>query len=379
VTSLLLLALSAAPLVPLPPQPDGVPWPDAAWPTGAFADGIDAKAVESMVDAAIKGPDPKLGETRAVVIIHHGALVLERYAGGFTADTRQVSWSVAKSITHALVGAAAQQGRLTPDGPMPNHHWSAADPRSAIPWRNWLQMNDGQDYHELDPRGIVMGDAAKKLFGPGRLDVAGYCAEIPLAHPVGQHWNYNSCGLVLVSDSLTDLVVSKPGSPQERRTAMRNWMIDVLFAPIGMSSATPEFDAQGLYYGSALIYATARDFARLGYLYLRGGVWNGRRILPEGWVDFARAGPETDDRDVYGAGFWITSAKQRATWPVDAFRAQGHEGQLVAVVPSKDLVVVRLGLFGDAGQNWDDLGTWMGKLVAAFPDTRVTEKQPAGQ
>nr|UXE44845.1 hypothetical protein Hi04_10k_c3807_00010 [uncultured bacterium] len=335
-------------------------------PSGPLDPQVDARAVEEMVGAAVSAPDPALGQTRAVLVVHHGKLVLERYAPGFDETTRQVSWSVAKSITHALVGVAIRQGRLKLDEPMVNRHWAKDDPRAKIPWRNWLQMDDGQGYRELDPRGITLSDSARKLFGPGRLDVAGYCAALPLLHPVGTHWNYNSCGIVLVADTLTDLVVPQPVSAQERRAAMRTWMNDSLFGPLGMSSAMPEFDAQGLYYGSALVYATPRDFARLGLLYLHDGTWNGQRLLPEGWVDFARTGSRTDDDDVYGAGFWVTGARQKAL-PRDAFRAQGHEGQLVVIVPSKDLIIVRLGMFGDAGQNWAQLGEWMGRLAAAFP------------
>jgi CubicO group peptidase (beta-lactamase class C family) len=326
-------------------------------------------AANPLVEEVMSGPHPRLGETRALLVIQHGETALERYAEGFSADTRLVSWSVAKSITHALVGAAVKQGRLDIDQPMANKHWAKDDPRAQIPWRNWLQMNDGQGYHEMDPRGVAMGDAPRKLFGPGRLDVAGYCAQIPLVHKPGEHWNYNSCGVVLIADTLTDVIVPHPASPDDRRAQMRKWMVDSLFGPLGMTSATPEFDATGLYYGSALIYATARDFAKLGLLYLHDGVVDGTRLLPEGWVDFARKGSDTDDSDQYGAGFWLVSQKMRGKWAADAFRAQGHEGQLIVIVPSKDLVVVRLGLFGDLGQNWDELGDWMGKLVATFPDT----------
>lgn len=366
----LFLVLAASPLVPLPPQPEGQAWPGADWPTGTLAADVDAAALNALVDAAVKGPDPQVGQTRAVLAIHRGQLVLEKYAPGFDASTRQVSWSVAKSITQALVGVATLQGKLNPDQPMGSVHWKGDDARAQITWRNWLQMNDGQNYHELDPRGIALSDSARKLFGPGRLDVAKYCSELPLTQAVGKHWNYNSCGIVLAADALTRLVVPTAQGPAERRAAMRQWMVESFFGPLGMTSATPQFDAQGLYYGSALIYLTARDFARLGYLYLRDGKWGDRRIVPEGWVDFARGGGNEDDADAYGAGWWVTSEKQRAELPADCFRAQGFEGQLVMVVPSKDLVLVRLGHFGDAGQNWDALATWIGKAISTFPDRK---------
>ena len=142
-----------------------------------------------------------------------------------------------------------------------------------------------------------------------------------------------------------------------------------------MSSALPEFDAAGTFLGGSLVYATARDFARFGLLYLRDGVWDGRRILPAGWVDFARTRGPAANGATYGAGFWITppvgdAARAHALTPggpADLFTAQGHEGQLVVIVPSKDLVVVRLGHLDD-NRGWDALGQWVQALVAAFAD-----------
>src|SRR6185369_7480460 len=150
--------------------------------------------------------------------------------------------------------------------------------------------------------------------------------------------------------------VFAPGAnAEDRRKKMLAVMKEELFDPIGMTSARPEFDSTGTFIGSALVYATARDWARFGYLYLKDGVWNGKRILPEGWVDFARAKNPASNSDVYGAGFWITPQSGSGkplpaltpNGPRDLYNAQGHEGQLVVIVPSKDLVVVRLGLFHD--------------------------------
>jgi CubicO group peptidase (beta-lactamase class C family) len=149
---------------------------------------------------------------------------------------------------------------------------------------------------------------------------------------------------------------------------------DELFGPLGMSSARPQFDRAGTFIGSAFVYATARDWARFGLLYLRGGVWDGRTILPAGWVDFARTKTGADNCDVYGAGFWITAADGPgkpfhslvAAGPRDIFMAQGHEGQLVVIVPSKDLVIVRLGHTSDT-HGFRALGDWVERVVALFP------------
>jgi CubicO group peptidase (beta-lactamase class C family) len=142
-----------------------------------------------------------------------------------------------------------------------------------------------------------------------------------------------------------------------------------------MTTAQPEFDAKGTFIGSALVYATARDWARFGLLYMRDGVWNGRRILPPGWVDFARTRNPAANSDIYGAGFWVTPAtgpgkpypafSQKG--PRDLFMAHGHEGQVIAIVPSKDLIVVRLGKLDDR-IGFRALGEWVDNVVALFPD-----------
>src|SRR4029450_4251666 len=121
-------------------------------------------------------------------------------------------------------------------------------------------------------------DAARMLFGEGRLDVAGFAATLPQVHPPGTHWNYNPAGITLVADALGRAFA--PGAtPAARRVRVAEVLRRELFDPLGMTSAEPEFDAQGTFIGSALVYATARDFARFGLLYLRGGVWDSRRIL----------------------------------------------------------------------------------------------------
>jgi CubicO group peptidase (beta-lactamase class C family) len=158
---------------------------------------------------------------------------------------------------------------------------------------------------------------------------------------------------------------------------MSQWMRAGLFDVIGMD-AQPQFDATGLVYGSAMIYATARDFAKLGLLYLRDGRWDGRRVLPEGWVDFARAPGPGSNGNLYGAGWWIEPpAGDGKPYPWlmdasparDAFSAQGFEGQYILVVPSKDLVVVRLGFCSEQQLRTGAIRQWMGKVARAFPTT----------
>jgi CubicO group peptidase (beta-lactamase class C family) len=363
--------LAAAKLVPLPMQPEGVPWPTSEWPTGAPL-GVDAGVLERALNATAQ-PGPPLGETRAIVVIQGGRLVAERYMDGYSAQTRLISWSMAKSITQALMGIAVRDGKVDIETPMGNPRWTPDDPRSGIPWKWWINMVDGQAYREIGVAQPTENDAAKMLFGAGRMDIAAYAASLPLIHPPGTHWNYNSAGLDLISDALGR--VYAPGAdPRGRRAAVGAVLRDELFKPLGMTSAQPEFDAAGTFIGGSHVYATARDYARFGLLYLRDGIWEGRRILPRGWVDFARTKTPADDCDVYGAGWWVTPAEGRGKplraltpgGPRDLFVAQGHEGQLIVVVPSKDLVVVRLGLLDDE-HGFRALGDWMEALVNAFP------------
>lgn len=372
---LLVASVAAAELVALPAQPADVPWPTKEWPTGALPIGIDATAFQVAMDQAFKRKAANLGETREVVIIQGGKLVHEQYAPGYSADMPLVSWSMAKSVTQALVGVAVMQGKVNPDSPMGSPHWNAGDKRAQISWRTWLQMTDGQRYLEIEAPSMARSDASKKLFGPGRLDVAKYCAALPLIHEPGTHWNYNSCGIVLVADALTRTVVPSPASPQQRRASMLAWMRASLFDVIGMK-VQPEFDATGLVYGSALMYASARDFAKFGLLYLRDGMWEGRRVLPEGWVDYARTAGPGRNADIYGAGWWVSPQQDKGrpystlidSGPLrEAFWAQGFEGQFTLVVPSKDLIVVRLGRTGETEAQWMATFKWLGEVARTFP------------
>jgi CubicO group peptidase (beta-lactamase class C family) len=383
VMTIVLLApasLVHAQLVALPPQPADVPWPTQEWPTGQLPAELDVAAFYAAMEDAFEKQATGLGETRELVIIRGGRLIFERAGVGYNTNMPLVSWSMAKSVTQALVGIAASQGKLDIDQPMGNPHWSKDDRRAQIPWRQWLQMTDGQRYLEIEAHSIAESDASRKLFGPGRLDVAQYCAGLPLIHEPGTHWNYNSCGIVLTADALTRAVVPNPASPDERRAAMMKWMRESLFDVIGMK-AQPEFDATGLMYGSALIYASARDFAKFGLLYLRDGTWEGRRVLPQGWVDFARTHGTGQNADIYGAGWWVAPKQgQGRPYPIfvntgptrDGFSAQGFEGQYTLVVPSKDLIIVRLGLTPEKDLRTGALMRWMGRVAQLFPDSRAT-------
>ena len=378
---------SAQELVPLPPQPEELAWPTNGWEAGEMDPGV-AAIVTPLIDTAIAGEKNELmGETRAVVIIHEGKLVAEAYRDGFGPDTKQISWSMAKSVTSALVGRAVALGLIEGiDAAMPTP-FDAGDPRAEITWRQWLTMTDGLDYTEIGATSMADNDVIQMMYGPGRFDVLDYIKdELPPLHEPGTVWNYSTAGFHLIGHALWRIerqaraAAFREGeqfidnNPKHDTNIMASWMNDNFFFHIGMD-ALVEFDSSGTYLGGSLVWASARDFAKFGYLYLRDGVWDGERLLPEGWVDFARTKTPADNSNVYGAGWWITAygaplthAQNATTPPWDAFHAGGHEGQIIWVVPSRDLVIVHLGLMENTDENWSALYEWNQEIARAFPD-----------
>ena len=363
------LQASAQDLVPLPTQPEGLAWPTESWPEGELPEETRDDLQLLVQEAMNRDQGQEMGKTRAIVIIHEGRLVFEAYAENFGPDTKQVSWSMAKSITSALAGRAVMLGLIEDiDTPMPSP-FAADDPRSEITWRQWLTMTDGLDYLEIGSTGLMDNDVVQMMYGPGRFDVAQHIVdEFELAHDPGAVWNYSTAGFHLIARALQEVTGA------EDEAGFARTMDEMLFEPIGME-AVPEFDAAGTFLGGSLVWASARDFAKFGYLYLRGGVWQGERLLPEGWVDFSRRDPASTKANVYGAGWWlgadpdpVPEGQAATTPPFDAFSAQGHEGQTIWVVPSKDLVIVRLGIMPNGGNNWPALYEWNQSIARLFPD-----------
>ena len=316
-------------LPPLPPQRSEVPWPTLEWPSADPGAGVDVAAIQATADAAF-ATGSEHGETLALLAVHRGRLVFERYAEGKSADDTFPSWSMAKSMLHAVVGMLVAERRLDLHAPAPVAAWRAeGDPRGAITLEHLLRMVDGLDFVELY-EATGRSDVVDMLFGSGKHDVAGYAIARPLLHPPGTYWSYASGTSNIVARIAGDAV----GGGEE---GMAAFLQGRLFGPLGMRSAKPRFDPAGTFIGSSYVFCTARDFARFGLLYLRDGVWDGARILPPGWVDYARTEtPASIGR--YGAHWWL------ALDGSGIFTANGFQGQHVVVDPLRDLVVVRLGV-----------------------------------
>jgi len=293
-------------------------------------------------------------ETHAVVIVQGGRLVFERYGPEHGPDATCMSWSMAKSITHALAGLLVKDGRLDIYAPADVPEWAGAgDPRGAITLDHLLRMSSGLEFSEVyEPD--KPSDTIAMMWGEGKDDVAHYAASKPLIHQPDSFWSYSSGTTNIVARALArNLDAFGPD--------FEAFMRQRLFEPLGMRSPVPKFDAAGTFIGSSFCFCTARDFARFGLLYLRDGEWDGRRIVPANWVDYARIPTWRQDGvtdDPYGAHWWLGLGGE------GSFSANGHEGQFIVVVPELDLIMVRNGR--TPTELKDQLKAWVGETVRLF-------------
>jgi hypothetical protein len=280
----------------------------------------------------------RLRRTRAVVIVQDGHIIGERYADGFSNETRLPGWSMTKSVLSALIGILVGEGRITPTDSDLLQQWSTHDPRAAITVEDLLRMRSGLRFAEVYED--LSSDVIEMLFN--QTDAAAYAAGRPLDAPPGTVWSYSS-GSTNILSRIARTIVGEEQYPE--------WPRRALFERIGMSSAMMERDASGTFVASSFMLATARDWARFGQLYLQDGVWEEERVLPEGWVGFSTTPTPQSPHAIYGAHWWLklkpeigggTAAANRI--PPDAYFAIGHEGQTLTIIPSRRLVVVRLGL-----------------------------------
>lgn len=291
----------------------------------------------------------------ALVVQQHGAVVAERYgaqpandfqaAQTITAESTLVSWSMAKSITHAAVGILVKDGLLDLDAPAAVPSWIDS-PKAQITLLDLLEMRSGlhfiEDYIDGDTSNCI-----EMLFGGGGPSHADYAAALPLVHEPGAVWNYSSGTSNIIARIVGDTVHraahgTLDATPNELEASMRTFLDERLFAPVGMDSAEPKFDGAGTFVGSSFVYATALDFAKFGELYRHDGVTllgQGERILPTGWLDHARTKVAHDPENGfdYGRHWWM--------WPdiAGSLSCHGYEGQFIVVDPDREVVLVHLG------------------------------------
>ncbi len=323
------------------------------WPAGDAVElqrlprAINAAALQAAVATAFTEPDPKHARrTRALIVVYDGRIVAEHYAPGFSTETAQIGWSMSKSVTGALIGVLTGDGKLALAQPAPVPEWrQAGDVRAAITLDHLLHMTSGLAFNE--DYGNATSDVVQMLFATP--DMAAYAAAKPLAATPGTLWHYSTGTSVILARIVTRLA-------GDTLAAQRSFPRRALFDRLGMRSAVFELDPAGTFAGASFLYASARDWARFGLLYQRDGIWNGERLLPQGWVRYSLTPtPEATD---FGAHLWRKVPRPyyrqngaRPTLPTDTFHIVGHHAQFISVIPSRKLVVVRLGLSG--AWSWD--------------------------
>jgi CubicO group peptidase (beta-lactamase class C family) len=357
--------------------------PRAVSPSSIAGPGIVAPANDRLSEAldhafaeSVSGPRRF---TKAVVVLHQGRVAGERYAPGVTPATPLIGWSMTKSVTNALLGILVRTGKLDMQQPAAIAEWSApSDPRRSITADQLLRMVSGIGCGQSLQTGFTTLFDADTQMEFDMADQSAFAANARLRAKPTTEWRYTNCNFILLSRMIRDAAGGDAASS-------RKFIARELFAPLGFEHATLEYDSAGVPLGTIHLWASARDWARFGLLYLRDGVAeSGQRLLPEGWVDYsARLTPLSADEYGYGAGFWTqrgnsAAARARITagFPPDSFMAIGSQGQYTIVIPSHDLVIVKLGWAYTPHDDHVAVERLVRETIAALQPARASSRQP---
>lgn len=315
----------------------GIDWPplkaaNAAWPKGDSVLTI-RPLLQQKLDAMLQADNADGHDTRALVVVHEGQIVAESYVEGVDASTPLLGWSMTKSVNALLVGLLEREDRLSVEETTLYSHW-ADDDRADIRLEDLLHMTDGLNFdEEYDP-----GEAATRMLFQVP-DAAEYTASRQLRFEPGRQFNYSSGTANLIADLVQQRI---PGGVQQDV----DYIVNEFFRPMGLSSVTYEMDASGLFVGSSYLYASARDWAKIGQVMLNRGELNGTRFFSEDFYARAVTPNESDNTQAYGYQWWLNQGDQNRRWPslpASTFAAQGNREQRVMVLPEDELVIVRLG------------------------------------
>ncbi|SNR42216.1 CubicO group peptidase, beta-lactamase class C family [Lutibacter agarilyticus] len=309
------------------PQNSPFPYGNSPQKDTVFSN-IDYQKLTKVVDNYFN-ENTSENTTRALLVIYKNQIIAEKYAEGFNENSRLIGWSMGKSLMSAVCGVLNFQGKLTVEEPAPIDAWKN-DERAKITINNLLQMNSGLEWEEDYTK---ISDVTKMLY----LDTDMTKSQInkPLVGTPNETWNYSSG----TSNLLSGIIRTKFKTHQ---AYLDFWYTD-LFDKIGMHSMIFETDLAGNYVASSYGWSTARDWAKFGLLYLNKGNWNGEQVFSEDWVNYTKT-PTNESEGVYGAQFWLNAGGHLPDVPKDLFFADGYQGQRVFIIPSKELVVVRLGV-----------------------------------
>lgn len=317
-----------------------IPWPDGDLRKDTVFPEIDTLQLKTAINSAFGVPSEDKRWTAAVVVLYKGELIAEKYASdlGVTPDTRIWGWSMTKSIMNAMAGVLTKQGKLDINATAPVTEW-LKDHRRDITINDLMHMSSGlkwdEDYGDISSVTTMLYKSAD-------------CYEKAISEPYrkapGSEWKYSSGTTNILSGIMRTLIGDEE--------SYLEFPYREIFNKIGISSMILETDAAGNFVGSSYSNATARDWARFGLLYYNDGVWKNDTIFPKGWVEYTRT-PATASKGEYGAQFWLNKSKKLPDVPEDLFFCDGHRGQRIFIIPSRDLVIVRLGYRND-GFNFND-------------------------
>ncbi len=350
--------LSFIPVSPLPLNPEQ-PWPYGAGGIDrSELDGMNLTRLEQILDPLFEQEQVKPLNTTAVLVIHKGQLIAERY--GLTVDqkTPLVGWSLTKSLTATLVGLLWDEKKLSLDKPVGFTEWQGTA-KEAITLRQLLHMSSGL---RVEENYSGLSEVTKMLY-LSRSQVAHALAQ-PVVNPPNQEFKYSTAE----TNRIAALIQRQVGGSQQ---AMYDFYQRALLHKLGVQNGFIEFDGAGNMVGGAYGYLTARDWARLGLLYLQNGQWQGKPLLSKEWIEFAKQPAPTSNR--YGAQLWLNRAGVRwPSVPEDAFMFVGYEGQRIVMLPSQDLLVLRLGVGSDDKQT----DTVMEPILKALVDWVTVIENP---
>lgn len=320
----------------------------------------DDSRLNEVVSNAFSEPDPeRLKRTRAVVILYKGKIISERYSDNIDKDTPLLGWSMTKSVMNAIVGILVKEGDISLDSPIDHKSWSNPnDPRQTITVRHLLNMTSGLKFNEdmSDP----LADVNRMILQEP--DMAEFAANMPLEKVPGSRWQYSSGNTILLSDYIRRVL-----GDDKYHLFPKN----ALFDRLHMKHSMIETDASGTFVGSSFMYATARDWARFGLLYLQNGIWEGERLFPDDWLQYTLKPAPSNEKVNFGAHFWLGipdayRGKVEVTLPKSTFHAIGHEGQFITVVPSRNVVIVRFGKTRYSGA-WEH-DVFVNNVLAKLPE-----------
>ncbi len=322
--------------------------------------GVNFDAVEVAFHSAMAQTEQN---TRALLVVYNGKIIGERYATGWTKDTPQISWSQGKSITAALIGVLVQQGHLKINDLAPVGEWQAeSDPRRQIRIRDLLRMSSGLDFANLGLRGpesFIRENEHMRIYFDA-LNVFEHAVNQPAEIPPNTKWRYRNSDPLTLGRIVREIVEA---NGDEYLTFPQR----ALFDRIGARNFVLETDAWGNFILTGYDYGSARDWARFGLLHLWDGLWQEDRVLPEKWVDFISTPAPADTSLGYGGLFWLNRGGRLDRVPKDAFWAAGFMGQITMVIPSRDLVIVRLG--PSPGDFYAYLNEFIGRVLACLPNS----------